>query len=153
MNERPKIKYLINNEMGAFICVWLPIICAITAAGSFAYYESNRNNYSFFEILYLTPALLISLSLILWPIILLWWRTISSTFKNGIKLNAINTNKNIEHTYDLNITYKFEYNGKTIEHIASLVPNKRNKELAKMQSFEIAFNPNKNLSFIKNVYI
>lgn len=153
MKDKPKLNNIIKNDTGVFICVWLPILFGSLAVSSFIYFESDRNNYTIIEILYLSPVIFIGLSLCLWPFVL-WWRwSISETFKNGVELEAINTNKRIKHAFDLGVVYQFEHNGNIIEHIASLVPNAKTKEIASMQSFNIVFNPKRNISFIKNAYI
>jgi len=153
MRDTPKLNNIIKNDTGVFMCVWLPVVFAVVAVSSFIYFESNRTNHTTFEIIYLSPVIFTSLSLCLWPFVLWWWRSIHNTFKNGIELKAKNTNKIIKHAFDLGVIYTFEHEGETIEHIASLVPNTRTKEIAAMQSFSIVFNTNKNISFITNAYI
>jgi len=153
MRDTPQLRNIIKNDTGAFICAWLPVVFSTVATSAFIYFESNRDNYSVLEIAYLAPVIFASLSISLWPFILWWWYSISTTFKNGIELDAINTNKTIKHAFDLSIIYSFEHQGVKIEHIASLVPNSTTKELANMQSLSIVFNPKNNISFIKNAYI
>ena len=153
MKDTPQLKSLIKNDTGAFMCAWLPAIFAIIAVGAFIYFESSRDNYSILEITYIAPLLFISLALSLWPFILWWWHSVSTTFKNGVELEAKNTNKIIKRAFDLGIIYTFEYQGAKFEHIASLVPNKETKEIAAMQPLLVVFNPKNKISFIKNAYI
>ncbi len=153
MRDTPKLKSIIKNDTGAFMCAWLPVVFATVAAVSFTYFESNRDNYSALEIIYISPIIFIGLSICLWPFILWWWYSIYITFKNGIVLEAKNTNKKIKHAFDLGVIYTFEHQGKKIKHIASFIPNSTTKEIVTMQSLSIVFNPKNNLSFIKNAYI
>ncbi len=149
----PKLKNIVKNDTGAFMCVWLPIVLAIVAVGSFIYFESNRDNYSALEIIYISSIIFIGLSICLWPFILWWWYSIYITFKKGIVIEARNTHKIIKRAFDLGVIYTFEYQGKRYEHIASLIPNRTTKEIAAKESLNVIFNPKNNLSFIKNAYI
>ena len=153
MTDRPKLITIIKNDIGVFICVFLPIVLAAVAVGSFIHFESNRNNYSSSEILYLSPVIFISLSLCLWPFVLWWWHSINTTFKNGIELRATNTNRIIKYALGVGVIYTFEHEGNKLQHIASLVPNKRTRAIASMPLFDIILNPEKNISFIKDAYI
>ena len=153
MRDTPQLKNIIKNDTGAFMCAWLPIVFAALSVVLFIYFESSRDNYSVLEIIYISPIIFLSLSVCLWPFILWWWHSIYITFKNGIVLEAKNTNKKIKHAFDLGVIYTFEHQGEKIEHIASLIPNSTTKEIATMQSLDIVFNPKKNISFIKNAYI
>lgn len=153
MREMPKLKNIVKNDTGAFMCAWLPIMFALVAVGSFIYFESNRDNYSALEMLYISPIIFIGLSICLWPFILWWWYSIYITFKKGMAVEARNTHKIIKRALDLGVIYTFEYQGKKYEHTASLIPNRTTKEIAAMESLNVIFNPKNNLSFIKNVYI
>ncbi len=153
MRKTPKLKSIIKNDTGAFMCAWLPVFFATIAVGLFIYSESTRDNYTVLEILYLSPIIFISLSACLWPFIIWWWYSIYIAFKNGTIIEATISHNKIKNSFDLGVIYTFEYQGKKFEHIASLIPNKTTKEIATMQSFDIVFNPVNNLSFIKNVYI
>ncbi len=153
MRQPPKLKNIIKNDTGAFMCAWLPILFATIAVGLFIYSESTRNNYTVLEIIYLSPIIFISLSVCLWPFILWWWYSIYITFKNGTILEATVSHNKIKHAFDLGVIYTFEYQGEKFEHIASLIPNKTTKKIAAMQSLDIVLNPKNNLSFIKNAYI
>ena len=152
MRKPPKLKNIIKNDTSVFMCAWVPIVFAWVATGAFIYFESNRNNYTALEIIYISPLILISISVCLWPFILWWWYTMDNTFKKGIELKAINTQKILKRAFDLGIIYKFEYQGKEFEHTASFVPNATTKKIAEMKSFIIIFNPENNLSFIKEAY-
>ena len=153
MSNMPKLKSILKNDTGAFMCALGPVFLAIVATGSFIYFESNRDNYTTLEIIYISPIIFIGLSICLWPFILWWWYSINTTFKKGIVLEANNTHKKIKCAFDLGVIYTFEYQGKEFEHIASLIPNRTTKKIAVMQSLNIVFNPKNKLSFIKNAYI
>jgi len=153
MKKPPKLKSIIRNDTGVFMCIWIPIVFAFVAAGAFIYFESNRDNYTALEIITFSPLIFISLSVCLWPFILWWWYSIYSTFKNGIELNANNTQKIIKRAFDLGIVYNFNFQGKEFEHTASFVPNTATKKIADTKSLIIVFNPKNNLSFIKSAYV
>ncbi|VAW66476.1 hypothetical protein MNBD_GAMMA08-1803 [hydrothermal vent metagenome] len=153
MKNTPDLKSIIKNDTGAFMCVYVPILFALVAVGSFIYFESGRDNYTVLEIIYYSPIIFTSLSVCLWPFILWWWYSINKTFKKGVELKANNTYKVIKRAFDLGVIYTFEYEGEKFEHVASFIPNSATKSIAEMQSLNIIFNPENNLSFIKDAYL
>ncbi len=153
MKDTPRLKNIIKNDTGAFLCTWIPVVFAIAATSAFIYFESGKDNYSALEIAYTAPLVFFSLSICLWPFILWWWYSISTAFKNGIEIEAKNTNKTIRHAFDLSVIYAFEYQGVKIEHIASLIPNNTTTKISNMSSLSIVFNPENNISFLKNAYV
>ena len=91
-------------------------------------------------------------AIVLWPFVGWWFWIIKSTFSNGKIIEAKVTNKHIKYAFDLGIIYQFEYEGELKEHIASLIPNRQTKEMAKSSMIEVVFHPKKDISFIKDLY-
>ncbi|MEJ2141334.1 MAG: hypothetical protein P8Y24_03090 [Gammaproteobacteria bacterium] len=127
MELNPKLSSAIKNDIGLFLCFWGPII-------------------------YISLIIVISISICLWPFIIWWWYQIIKTFKNGVTLDADSENMNLKYVIGLGLKYRFNYKGAEIEHIASLVSNKNMKRLTSEPVLSIVYNPDKNISFIRNVY-
>ena len=106
------------------MCTVPPILFAIFFTFLFIKSEIHKDQYTFFETTYISISIFITLSLCLWPFVLWWWYSINQTFKNGIELIAKGKKMNLRLVLGLGVAYSFEYKGKNIEHIASLVSKK-----------------------------
>ena len=149
MNSLPKLKNIIKNDFGAFLCIWGPVLFATISLITF-----TINEYPFAELTMLElVASYISISLIsltLLPFVLWWYHIIKVTFKNGVEIEAIIYKK--ETGFGLGIFYLFTFNGKRIEHVAALVPNQDTKKALKKDKVSVMYNAKKNVSFIKEIY-
>ncbi len=153
MNSSPQLKKIIKNDISAFMCTWPPVLFAALSVFLFVKSEVDKHQHSWLEILFTGIIIFTVISLCLWPFILWWWRVIYKTFKNGIEINAISTKMNLNFVLGIGIKYTFDYKGTKIEHIPSLVSNKKTRELANKKFILIIYNPEKNISFIKDAYI
>lgn len=153
MKSVPTIKNIIKNDIGVFMCTIPPILFAALFTFLFVKNEIIKDQYNLLESTYISITIFLSLSLFLWPFVLWWWHSINQTFKTGIEIIASGKKMNSKIILGLGIEYSFEHNGNKIKHVASLVSNKKTKEIAKNESFKIMYNPEKNISFIKDAYI
>lgn len=153
MDKSPKLRNMLKNDIGAFMCTWPPMLFAVLSVFLFLKAEVASNQHSNLELLYISIIIFLSISFCLWPFVLWWWRVINQTFKNGVELQAESSKMNLKFVIGLGVKYTFNYNGKNFEHIASLVSNTQMRNLANVPEVSIIFNPEKNISFIKNAYI
>ena len=153
MKTTPKLKSTIQNDIGVFMCSVPAILFAILATFLFIKSEILKDQYTNIETIYLSIATFLILSFCLWPFVLWWWSVIYKSFKNGVELTAESNEMNLKIVLGLGIEYTFEYQGKKIKHIASLVSNKKTRALAKEKSLSIIYNPKKDISFVKAAYI
>jgi len=135
------------------MCTIPTVLFAMLSVFLFVKSEIHKNQYSFYEISYLSIIVFLSISVCLWPFVIWWWYVISETFKKGVELNAKSKKMNLKFVLGLGIKYTFSYKGKEIEHIASLVANKKTRNIANETSISIIYNPKKKISFIKEAYI
>jgi hypothetical protein len=151
----PSLKQLIKNDLAANICVSGPTILAIVAAPAFYFLSPTRTSYSEPAFILTSLMLFLALSVCLLPFVFWWWFRVKTVFVKGIHLNAVNTNDHsvLRHGFGLGISYSFEYDGKVIQGIATLVPNKTALDLASRQYLNIIYYPKYNLSLIEDVYI
>jgi hypothetical protein len=152
MEHNPKLISGIKNDIGIFLCLWGPISFSILSVFLFIKSTVNNEQYANYEIVYISLIIFISISLCLWPFILWWWYQIIKTFKHGVVLDADSENMNLKYVIGMGLKYKFNYNGAEIEHVASLVSNKKMKRISNEPVLSIVYNPNKNISFVRDVY-
>ena len=152
MNITPKLTSIIKNDISVFMCIFPPIIFSILITLLFLKSEINKDQYTLIETIYFSLTILLVIPLCFWPFILWWVYVIKHTFKTGVEISAQSKKMNLKYVLGLGIKYSFEYQGKKIKHIASLVSNKRTKELAGKESLKIIYNPKKDVSFIKELY-
>jgi len=153
MRITPKIVITIKNDIGVFMCTIPPVLFALLSTFLFLKSELHKDQFTLIETIYISTIIFTSLSVFLWPFVIWWWRTINSTFVNGVEIIANGNKINSKYMLGLGIKYSFQYEGKTINHTASLVSNKNTKKIAKNKSFTVFYNPVKNISFIKDAYI
>lgn len=152
MKTTPKLTSIIKNDISIFMCTFPPILFSILIALLFLKSEINKDQYTLIETAYLSITILLVIPLCFWPFILWWVHVIKHTFKTGIEITAQSKKKKLKYVLGLGVEYCFEYQGKKIKHIASLVSNKTTKELASEESLKIIYNPKKGVSFIKELY-
>ncbi len=153
MKTSPKLKSIIKNDIGVFMCTVPPVLFAILSTFLFIKSEILKDQYTDVETIYLSIATFLILSFCLWPFVLWWWGVIHKSFKNGVELTAEVNKMNLKIVLGLGIEYTFEYEGNKIKHIASLVSNKKTRALAKEKTLPIIYNPKKGVSFVKAAYI
>lgn len=134
------------------MCTFPPIIFSLLITLLFLKSEINKDQYTLIETIYLSITTLLVIPLSFWPFILWWVYVIKHTFKTGVEITAQSKKMNLKYVLGLGIEYSFEYQGKEIKHIASLVSNKTTKKSANEESLKIIYNSKKGVSFIKELY-
>ena len=152
MKTTPKLTSIIKNDISIFMCIFPPIIFSILITFLFLKSEINKDQYTLIETTYLSFTILLAIPLCFWPFMLWWLHLIKHTFKTGIEITAQSKKMNLKYVLGLGIEYSFECQGKKIKHIASLVSNKRTNKLASEEYLKIIYNPQKGVSFIKELY-
>jgi hypothetical protein len=153
MDNSPKLGNIVKNDTGAFMCTWPPIFFALLSVALFLKNGASSSQYTDIELFYISSIIFFSISFCLWPFVLWWRRVITQTFKDGIELQAASCKMKLRFVIGLGVKYTFTYNGKHYEHIASLVSNSKMRKLANEPEVSIVYNPEKNISFIKNAYL
>lgn len=153
MKESPKIHRIIKNDTSVFMCTVVPLLFGILFTVLFIKSEINKEQLTALEFIYYGIATFLAVPIVLLPFVLWWVFVIFKTFSNGVELTASSERMKMPLVIGLGIEYIFEYEGKKIKHVASLIRNKEMQVLAKEKTLAITYNPKKGISFVKAAYI
>jgi len=155
-NERlkyPSIKSVITTEWGAFLAVFgspimVLIVTVIVVINALLDSAVLLNQSDLLLILLVIPLS----SMVWWPAVLWWYLRIRKVYEKNLSAKGEITSIDKSFMVNIGVEYKY-YIGKSEEEgLLSLVNRKRVRDVLEVGNITIAYDPEKKVSFIKEIF-